>query len=167
MCRYREILVVYASLARKSFHLWKNFNFSRKNRVFESDSIQDIKKKKKRKEYYSYLFYLGTMFNCSFLIGGTFTYDQYATLERSISKFLIFLHFESGQLDIGHRTTSPLRLSMSSCPSKINERLLILVVRSTSLQPRVDFFSSQIAHQVVHKLLANDNNNTRNREPRL
>lgn len=107
------------------------------------------------------------MFNCSFLIGGTFTYDQYATLERSISKFLIFLHFESGQLDIGHRTTSPLRLSMSSCPSKINERLLILVVRSTSLQPRVDFFSSQIAHQVVHKLLANDNNNTRNREPRL
>lgn len=92
--------------------------------------------------------------------------------ERSISKslFLIFLHLRIRTIfDIGHahRTTSPFRLSMSPCPSKINEHLLILVVRTTSLQPRVDFFSSQIAHQVVHKLLANDNNNTRNREPRL
>lgn len=49
-CREREILVVYASLARKSFHLWKNFNFSRKNRVFESNSIQDIKNKEKKKK---------------------------------------------------------------------------------------------------------------------
>lgn len=48
--REREILVVYASLARKSFHLWKNFNFSRKNRVFESNSIQDIKNKEKKKK---------------------------------------------------------------------------------------------------------------------
>ena len=50
MQREREILVVYASLARKSFHLWKNFNFSRKNRVFECNSIQDIKNKEKKKK---------------------------------------------------------------------------------------------------------------------
>lgn len=53
--REREILVVYASLARKSFHLWKNFNFSRKNRVFESNSIQDIKNKEKKKDITSFI----------------------------------------------------------------------------------------------------------------
>lgn len=87
-CREREILVVYASLARKSFHLWKNFNFSRKNRVFESNSIQDIKNKEKKKGYY--LFYLGANLNCLFLIYRRNTFS----LERSISKSpsLIFLH---------------------------------------------------------------------------
>lgn len=78
-----------------------------------------------------------------------------------------FSIFESGQSSILDMHIEQRPLSVCPCPSKINEHLLILVVRTTSLQPRVDFFSSQIAHQVVHKLLANDNNNTRNREPRL
>lgn len=78
-----------------------------------------------------------------------------------------FSIFESGQSSILDMHIEQRLLSVCPCPSKINEHLLILVVRTTSLQPRVDFFSSQIAHQVVHKLLANDNNNTRNREPRL
>lgn len=75
-------------------------------------------------------------------------------------------------LDDVNRTTIPSTMSVhESIPlpeNKINEHLLILVVvRHKASATGIDFYSGQIAHQVVHKLLANDNNNTRNREPRL